>query len=92
MGRTPPNLPKDPLLVTKWVKNGMFDFVRRLRGVRFKKSRKVTIWGVPNHSTPKSILAPGEMFFTACKPERSHQDSHLDRHIKTHYKKETIPM
>ena len=48
----PPNLPKGPLLVTKWAKNG--GFCRRVRGVRFKK---VHFFGVPH--PPKSILAMG---------------------------------
>ena len=52
----PPNLPKGPLLVTKWAKSGFF--VRGLRGVRFKKSsfwvQKVHILGVLH---PQSILA-----------------------------------
>ena len=46
--RTPPNLPKGPLLVKKWTKNGVF--VGWLRGVRFKKStfwvQKILFWGV----------------------------------------------
>ena len=41
----PPNLPKGPLLATKW------DFCRRDKGVRFKK-----FWGP---APPKSILATG---------------------------------
>ena len=44
----PPNLPKDPLLATKW------GFCRRDKGVRFKK---VHLFGVLH--PPKSILATG---------------------------------
>ena len=46
----PPNLPKGPLLATKWTKNEVFE--EGLRGVRFKKStfgvQKVHFWGVPH--------------------------------------------
>ena len=54
-----PDLPKGPLLATKWAKNGVF--VAGLRGARFKKStfrvQKLHFWGVPY--PPKSILAMG---------------------------------
>ena len=50
MRRTTPNLPKGPLLVTKWAKNGVF--VGGVKGVRFKKSTlgvwKVHFCGVPH--------------------------------------------
>ena len=46
----PPNLPKDPLLATKW------GFCRRDKGVRFKK---VHLYGVPHPPPPPSILATG---------------------------------
>ena len=45
----PPNLPKDPLLATKW------GFCRRDKGVRFKKVHLFRVL----HPPPKSILATG---------------------------------
>ena len=55
----PANLPKGPLLATKWAKNGVL--VGGLRGVKFKKStfgvQMVHFWGF--RTSPDSILATG---------------------------------
>ena len=57
---TPPNLPKGPLLATKWAKNGVF--CREVKGGEVQKSplfgsKRSTFWGSPHPK--KSILATG---------------------------------
>ena len=77
----PPDLPKDPLLATKWAKNWVF--VGGLRGVRFKKStvwvQKVHFWGY--RTSPKSWLrncnfACGNYIFPKTRANKNKQWSH----------------